>query len=107
MSFAIRACAGFAQLGAVTFQPFLILNDLLKTRMTGARGVSVMFSSGDSGVGGVGDGKDGVVNSATEKCLSNDGRNVTEFIPVFPASYVIFIIVSMVNVLTPIKNRCP
>ena len=99
----MRACAGFAQLGAVTFQPFFISNDLLKTRMTGARGVSVMFSSGDSGVGGTGDNG---LYFATEKCLSNDGRNVNEFIPNFPASYVIFIMVSMVNVLTPI-NRCP
>lgn len=38
----------------------------------GARGVSVIFSSGDSGVGG--------------SCLSNDGSNKTAFIPVFPAS---------------------
>lgn len=38
----------------------------------GARGVSVIFSSGDSGVGG--------------SCLSNDGSNRTAFIPVFPAS---------------------
>lgn len=38
----------------------------------GARGVSVIFSSGDSGVGG--------------SCLSNDGTNRTAFIPVFPAS---------------------
>lgn len=38
----------------------------------GARGVSVIFSSGDSGVGGT--------------CLSNDGTNRTAFIPVFPAS---------------------
>jgi tripeptidyl-peptidase I len=38
----------------------------------GARGVSVLFSSGDSGVGSA--------------CLSNDGRNKTEFQPQFPAS---------------------
>ncbi|KAF8802988.1 subtilisin-like protein [Phlegmacium glaucopus] len=59
-SFAIRACAGFAQLGA--------------------RGVSLMFSSGDSGVG------DGDPNPATQQCFTNDGRNVTEFIPAFPTS---------------------
>ena len=76
----------------------IILSDLLKSRMTGARGISVLFSSGDSGVG------DGDPDPATQKCLSNDGRNVTQFIPDFPATYVIF--VSMVNVLTPI-NRCP
>lgn len=38
----------------------------------GARGVSVIFSSGDSGVGG--------------SCLSNDGSNRTVFLPGFPAS---------------------
>ncbi|KAJ5475480.1 Tripeptidyl-peptidase sed3 [Penicillium diatomitis] len=38
----------------------------------GARGVSVIFSSGDSGVG--------------ESCLSNDGKNRTRFQTIFPAS---------------------
>ena len=37
----------------------------------GARGSSIMFSSGDDGVGG-GD------------CLSNDGTNTKKFIPNFP-----------------------
>ncbi|KAF5358921.1 hypothetical protein D9758_004865 [Tetrapyrgos nigripes] len=59
-SFARRVCAGFAQLGA--------------------RGVSLVFSSGD---GGVGDGDD---NPATQTCLTNDGKNQTKFIPEFPAS---------------------
>ncbi|KAF8165634.1 peptidase S8/S53 domain-containing protein [Crassisporium funariophilum] len=59
-SFAIRACAGFAQLGA--------------------RGVSLMFSSGDGGVG------DGDSDPATQECFTNDGRNATRFIPGFPAS---------------------
>jgi len=63
-SFAQRACAGFAQLGA--------------------RGISIMFSSGDDGVG------DGDPNPATQECFSNlpedKGRNVTVFIPDFPAS---------------------
>jgi tripeptidyl-peptidase-1 len=39
----------------------------------GAKGVSVLFSSGDAGVG---DGS----------CLSNDDPNRTQFIPIFPAS---------------------
>jgi tripeptidyl-peptidase-1 len=51
-SFARRVCAEFAQLGA--------------------RGVSVIFSSGDSGVG--------------ESCLTNDGTSVTRFQPIFPAT---------------------
>lgn len=39
----------------------------------GARGVSLLFASGDSGVG-----PDG-------KCFSNDGKNTTTFLPEFPA----------------------
>ncbi|KAL9713097.1 hypothetical protein Ac2012v2_004338 [Leucoagaricus gongylophorus] len=59
-SFARRACQDFAQLGA--------------------RGVSLMFSSGDGGVG------DNDPNPATQQCLTNDGRNATRFLPSFPAS---------------------
>ncbi|PPR02665.1 hypothetical protein CVT24_002148 [Panaeolus cyanescens] len=59
-SFALRACRGFAQLGA--------------------RGVSVLFASGDGGVG------DGDPDPATQQCFTNDGRNKTEFIPGFPSS---------------------
>ncbi|KAF8523792.1 subtilisin-like protein [Hysterangium stoloniferum] len=51
--FAVRVCNGFAQLGA--------------------RGSSIMFSSGDDGVG-AGD------------CLTNDGQNIERFQPNFPAS---------------------
>ncbi|OCH95935.1 tripeptidyl peptidase A [Obba rivulosa] len=60
VSFAQRVCNGFAQLGA--------------------RGVSLTFSSGDGGVG------DGDSDPATQECFSNDGRNVTRFIPLFPPS---------------------
>ncbi|KAJ3761594.1 tripeptidyl peptidase A [Lentinula raphanica] len=59
-SFAIRVCAGFAQLGA--------------------RGVSLTFSSGDGGVG------DGDPDPTTQTCITNDGKNRTEFLPLFPAS---------------------
>ncbi|KAI1912263.1 vesicle formation at the endoplasmic reticulum [Ophidiomyces ophidiicola] len=38
----------------------------------GARGVSVIFSSGDTGVGSA--------------CQTNDGKNTTRFLPVFPAA---------------------
>ncbi|KXS94079.1 hypothetical protein AC578_9215 [Pseudocercospora eumusae] len=38
----------------------------------GARGVSVLFSSGDTGPG--------------SSCITNDGKNTTRFQPVFPAS---------------------
>ncbi|KAK4956928.1 hypothetical protein LTR66_013327, partial [Elasticomyces elasticus] len=53
-SYATRVCQEFAQLGA--------------------RGVTLLFASGDSGVG------------ANGTCLSNDGKNKTEFLPAFPAS---------------------
>ncbi|VDC02574.1 unnamed protein product [Peniophora sp. CBMAI 1063] len=59
-AFANRVCAGFAQLGA--------------------RGTSLMFSSGDGGVG------DGDSDPATQSCFTNDGRNATRFIPGFPPS---------------------
>lgn len=52
--YAKRACQGFAQLGA--------------------RGVSVLFASGDEGVG------------ADGMCLSNNGSNKPMFLPTFPAS---------------------
>lgn len=52
-SYAKRACSGFAQLGA--------------------RGISVLFSSGDAGVG-----SDGT-------CYSNDGKHTYKFLPAFPA----------------------
>lgn len=38
----------------------------------GARGVSVVFSSGDTGVGSA--------------CQTNDGKNTTRFLPIFPAA---------------------
>lgn len=53
-SYAKRACSGFAQLGA--------------------RGISVLFSSGDSGVG------------ANGTCFSNTDPSKKMFIPAFPAS---------------------
>lgn len=56
MSYANAICKAFAQLGA--------------------RGVTVLFSSGDNGVGAAG------------KCFSNDGRNASTFLPAFPASCV-------------------
>jgi tripeptidyl-peptidase I len=40
----------------------------------GARGVSLFFGSGDQGVG------------ADGTCISNDGKNTTKFLPLFPAS---------------------
>ncbi|KIM88198.1 hypothetical protein PILCRDRAFT_62783 [Piloderma croceum F 1598] len=51
--YANSVCNGFAQLGS--------------------RGASIMFSSGDSGVGG-------------GACTTNDGKNKTQFLPSFPAT---------------------
>jgi len=53
LSFATSVCNSFAQLGA--------------------RGVSLIFSSGDSGVGG------------STICQTNDGKNTSTFLPAFPA----------------------
>ena len=40
----------------------------------GARGISLLFASGDSGVG------------PTGSCITNDAKNKTQFLPLFPAS---------------------
>ncbi|KUJ06660.1 tripeptidyl peptidase-like protein [Mollisia scopiformis] len=53
LSFATSVCNGFAQLGA--------------------RGVTLLFSSGDNGVGPSAD------------CFTNDGKNTSSFLPAFPA----------------------
>ncbi|KAG2361732.1 hypothetical protein BDR07DRAFT_1286342 [Suillus spraguei] len=57
-SYAVRICAGMASLGA--------------------RGVTLLFSSGDNGVG------DGDSDPATQQCKSHDGKD--RFLPMFPAS---------------------
>ncbi|KAG2068080.1 subtilisin-like protein [Suillus decipiens] len=57
-TYATRVCAGMASLGA--------------------RGVTLLFSSGDDGVG------DNNPDPATQKCKSHDGK--TKFLPTFPAS---------------------
>ncbi|KAL9108225.1 MAG: hypothetical protein Q9227_006963 [Pyrenula ochraceoflavens] len=54
LSYATTVCNKFAELGA--------------------RGKTLMFSSGDSGVG------------PTGACVSNDGKNTTKFLPSFPSS---------------------
>jgi tripeptidyl-peptidase-1 len=59
MAYAKRVCSDFAQLGA--------------------RGITLLFSSGDGGAGNIA-GNDGSV------CISNDGKNTTKFIASFPAS---------------------
>ncbi|KAI0287620.1 tripeptidyl peptidase A [Russula brevipes] len=56
--YAVRVCKEFALLGS--------------------RGVSVIFSSGDAGVG------DSNPDPSTHKCYSNDGKNQAKFLPQFP-----------------------
>ena len=46
----------------------------------GSRGVSLLFSSGDAGVG------DGNPDPKTQQCFTNNGQNQTKFLPHFPAS---------------------
>ncbi|TFK25946.1 tripeptidyl peptidase A [Coprinopsis marcescibilis] len=45
-----------------------------------ARGVSLMYSSGDGGVG------DGSEDPADHLCFTNDGKNTHRFMPTFPAT---------------------
>jgi len=59
--YAVRVCKEFAVLGS--------------------RGSSIIFSSGDSGVGG-----NNPNLPPPQQCISNDGKNQTRFIPHFPAS---------------------
>jgi tripeptidyl-peptidase I len=44
-----------------------------------------MFSSGDGGVG------DGDADPTTQTCFTNDGKNLTKFIPGFPASCPLYV----------------
>lgn len=78
-SYAVRVCKEFALLGKPYF--YSGINGLFMClSCAGSRGVSIIFSSGDGGVG------DGNSNPATDQCLSNDGTNKTIFLPQFPAS---------------------
>jgi hypothetical protein len=80
--YATRVCKEFCLLGESYFIIQLSgANDLfLCLSCTGSRGVSIIFSSGDAGVG------DGDSDPATQQCFSNDGKNKTIFLPQFPAS---------------------
>jgi tripeptidyl-peptidase-1 len=57
--YAIRVCNGFAQLGA--------------------RGISILFGSGDGGAGDI-------ASDDASACISNDGKNTFKFIASFPPS---------------------
>ena len=64
-SYATSVCNAFAQLGA--------------------RGISVLFASGDHGVGTDGD------------CSTNDGKNTSTFLPTFPATCVSYLLLAMIS----------
>jgi tripeptidyl-peptidase-1 len=59
IEYAKRVCNSFAQLGA--------------------RGITLLFGSGDGGAGDI-------AGNDAELCISNDGKNTTKFIASFPAS---------------------
>ncbi len=78
-TYARRVCNGIAQLGMFTPNS-TIKTDWGAKYATGARGASVLFASGDFGVG------DGNSDPDTQTCFTNDGRNVTRFRPTFPST---------------------
>lgn len=55
-----------------------------------ARGVSLLFGSGDEGVGPNGTGDEDV-------CFTNDGRNRTTFLPNFPSTCPLYVAPSLIN----------
>ena len=57
-----------------------------------------MFSSGDGGVG------DGDPDPATQQCFTNDGRNLTRFIPGFPASCPLSVFIFLKNDVLENRN---
>lgn len=80
IAYAQRVCADFAQLGASS-RWHVSVRPLTYPFLPGARGVSLLFGSGDGGVG------DGDNNPATSTdCVTNDGTNTPTFLPLFPAS---------------------
>jgi tripeptidyl-peptidase-1 len=74
LDYATSVCNTFAQLGAM--------------------GVSVLFASGDSGVGG-------------GSCRSNDGKGSKKFIPAFPASCECFFNMTNTYVLLDGGSKAP
>lgn len=76
-SYAERVCSGFAQLGKAFRCPVSVR---INYNFQGARGVSLLFASGDGGVG------DGNSNPTNQSCFTNDGQNRATFLPIFPAS---------------------
>ena len=81
--YATRVCKEFGFLGeSYSIVQLSGSNDLFLECLSciGSPGVSIIFSSGDAGVGNVDS------NPATQQCFSNDGKNQTMFLPKFPAS---------------------
>ena len=80
IAYAQRVCADFAQLGQLPSLLIPTLPLLTKSTCIGARGVSLLFGSGDGGVG------DGQIDPDRTVCFTNDGSNKKTFLPLFPAS---------------------
>lgn len=66
-----------------------------------------MFSSGDGGVG------DGEEDPALQECFTNDGRNATRFVPLFPPSCPLSVCSLFTNLLSVLlthfreqRHRC-
>jgi hypothetical protein len=77
----LRVAYARASLNLARSNLLALLSDVTTTGLPlGARGTSLIYSSGDSGVG------DGDPNPKTHSCFTNDGKNRTQFIPAFPAS---------------------
>jgi hypothetical protein len=91
--YAVRVCKEFCLLGESYFITLLSsANDLFVCMScTGSRGVSILFASGDGGVG------DRDPNPATQQCISNDGTNKTIFLPQFPASCPLYVMPTTVS----------
>jgi len=69
--------ASLNSVSALELQSEVVDSDVI----AGARGVSMLFSSGDLGVG------DGSSDPEDQVCQTNNGRNETRFMPSFPARY--------------------
>ncbi|KAF9266301.1 subtilisin-like protein [Marasmius fiardii PR-910] len=59
----------------------LVMSGINTFMQLGARGVSLTFASGDGRVG------DGSSDPMKHRCITDDGRSKTKFIPVFPAKH--------------------
>ena len=69
-TYASRICKRFAELGAIVCMNFAGV----LTEAAGCRGVSLLFSSGDGGVG------DGNPDPETQQCRTNDDNHTRRYV---------------------------